>query len=270
MAAQSTSPQGLSVEEAEVRLASHGRNKLKAAPPISSLKLLLDKFRSPLILVLSASAILLFIVAAVGDDNSQNIDAALITLIVLLNGALGFVQNYRSHQGIETLKWLTAPAANFVRGGRMETALAAVLVPGDIVLLEEGDRVPADGRLIQAYDLSMDESTLTGESMPVLKNSGALPERDCPDGAVGHGLCGYRRLAGEGELRGHGDGHGHRGGQDRRGDPDGRSTADPVPARRGRTGEAYNRHHRHPDCADRRAAAPCRGLPLCWRPLLRP
>jgi Ca2+-transporting ATPase len=123
-----------------------------------------------------ASAVLLFVVAAVSNDPEQNIDAALILLIVVVNGTLGFVQNYRANRGIEALKRMTAPTSTFLRDGHAVTAQAANLTPGDVVLLEEGDRVPADGRIVEAYDLRLDESALTGESMMVSKAPERLPE----------------------------------------------------------------------------------------------
>ncbi|MBI3988303.1 MAG: cation-transporting P-type ATPase [candidate division NC10 bacterium] len=176
LAALETGTRGLSGEEATARLKQYGPNRLKASPPTSPFKLFLDEFRSPLILVLIASAILLFLVAAIGNNPDQNVDAGLILAIVLFNGILGFIQNYRAHRGIEALKRLTAPMATFLRDGRRVTAETSLLVPGDVVLLEEGDRVPADGRLIEAYDLRLDESALTGESLPVAKTPRPLPE----------------------------------------------------------------------------------------------
>ncbi|HLF04180.1 MAG TPA: HAD-IC family P-type ATPase, partial [Dehalococcoidia bacterium] len=170
-----TSPQGLSSDEAARRLRQFGPNRLKAAPPASTLLLLLEEFRSPLVLVLIAAALLLFLVAALGNQPEQNVDAALILAIVLVNGGLGFVQNYRAQRGIEALQRLSAPVAAFLRDGRLRSDAASLLVPGDVALLEEGDRVPADGRLTETYDLRLDESALTGESLPVSKGSGPVP-----------------------------------------------------------------------------------------------
>lgn len=170
-----SSAQGLSSQEADQRLRLTGPNQLQSAPPASALLLFLAEFRSPLILVLLASAVLLFAVAFVGHDPEQNIDAALILTIVLINGILGFVQNFRAQRGIEALQRLSAPTASFLRDGVVRSGPASMLVPGDVALLEEGDRVPADGRLIEAYDLRLDESPLTGESLPVAKDIAPLP-----------------------------------------------------------------------------------------------
>ena len=165
---------GLTTVEVARRLERYGPNRLVETPPVGSLTLLIREFRSFLVLILLAAAILLFIVGAVDDDSGRFVDAILIFLIVLFNGALGFVQNYRAQRGIEALRKLSAPSAVYLRGGVVLTGDTAGLVPGDIVLIEEGDRVPADGRLVEAFDLRIDESGLTGESLPVAKQPGLL------------------------------------------------------------------------------------------------
>ena len=181
----SASAEGLSSGEAAARLAQYGPNQLIGAPPVSALKLVIDEFRSPLVLVLVAAAALLAGVTLVSDDSGHLIDAFLIGLIVVLNAALGFTQNYRASRGIEALERLSAPTATVLRDGTPEQLDAKELVPGDVVLLEEGSRAPADGRLIGSVELSVDESALTGESLPVRKRTDAvavdavLAERQC-------------------------------------------------------------------------------------------
>ncbi len=103
-------------------------------------------------------------------------DATLILAIVLINGLLGFIQNLRAHRGIEALKQLAAPISCLLRDGHRTTTDASLLAPGDVVLLEEGVRIPADGRIFEAYDLHLDESALTGESLPVAKSPHVLPD----------------------------------------------------------------------------------------------
>ncbi len=176
LSALNTRPEGLTSQEARARLALYGPNRLRVAPPVSPLKLLLDEFRSPLILILVGAAAVLYVVAATTGNGEQNIDATLIILIVVLNATLGFVQNYRANRGIEALKRLAAPRTTFLRDGRLVADEATALVPGDVVALEEGDRVPADGRLLEAHDLQVDESPLTGESMPVPKGHAPVAE----------------------------------------------------------------------------------------------
>ena len=175
LAGLASTASGLSSGEAAARLAAYGPNQLTSAPPVSVLKLLSDEFRSPLVLVLVAAVVVLVGVAAVADDADHLIDAGLIALIVVLNACLGFTQNYRASRGIESLKLLAAPSATVLRDGVVEQIEARELVPGDVVVLEEGARVPADGRLIGSVNLSVDESALTGESVPVHKHPRPVP-----------------------------------------------------------------------------------------------
>lgn len=169
-----TALKGLSSAEAASRLERFGPNRLVEMPPVSSFTILLREFRSFLVLILLAAAALLFVVGAVDDDSGHFIDATLILMIVVFNGALGFVQNYRAQRGIESLRKLSTPTATFLRDEQVVTRETSALVPGDVVLLEEGDRIAADGRLIEAFDLRVDESGLTGESLPVSKIPGLL------------------------------------------------------------------------------------------------
>ena len=175
MAGLGSSPSGLSEEEAADRLAKHGPNQLVSAPPVSPFKLLFDEFRSPLVIVLLAAALVLVAVSVLGDDSDQLVDAVLIGLIVVLNGGLGFTQNYRANRGIESLNKLAALSAAVLRDGVREEVDAKLVVPGDVVLLEEGDRVPADGRLLESVHFRVDESALTGESLPVAKTTTPSP-----------------------------------------------------------------------------------------------
>ena len=173
----SSSDSGLTSASAASRLETYGPNQLIGAPPVSAFKLLLDEFRSPLVLVLIAAAAVLLAVSQIADESDQLIDAVLIGLIVLLNAGLGFSQNYRASRGIESLNRLAAPSATVLRDGAPEQVNAKTLVPGDVVLLEEGSRVPADGRLLESIELSVDESALTGESIAVLKQTNPVQEQ---------------------------------------------------------------------------------------------
>src|SRR5690606_14384120 len=112
----------------------------------------------------------------------EYLDAAAIIAIVFLNAILGFVQEVRAERSLAALKELSAPTARVLRGGVWERIPAADLVPGDIVALESGDRIPADVRLIRAESLYVEESALTGESVPVSKSAERLPGRTCPWG----------------------------------------------------------------------------------------
>ncbi|MDD4498358.1 MAG: HAD-IC family P-type ATPase, partial [Methanosarcinaceae archaeon] len=163
-----TSDAGLSSEEAEKRLLEYGKNELEEGEKISSLKLFLSQFKSLLILILIAAAL---VSAGLGEI----VDAVVIMFTVFLAGMLGFVQEYRAEKAIDLLKSLTAPEALVIREGTEIEIPSSELVPGDIILLEVGNRVPADGRLVEAVNLRADESALTGESVPVRKDSVVLP-----------------------------------------------------------------------------------------------
>jgi Ca2+-transporting ATPase len=157
---------GLKGAEVGARLERHGENRLTEKPPRSQWLLLADQFKSLLILVLIGAAVL---AGFVGDLK----DAAVILVVVVLNALLGFWQEHRAEATLAALKRMLSPTARVRREGGVQEVAAASLVPGDIVLLESGDRVPADGRLLVARNAEVDESALTGESHPVGKNAQA-------------------------------------------------------------------------------------------------
>lgn len=163
-----TSGAGLSSEEAEKRLEKYGENQLKEKEKVSVLRLFLSQFKSILIFILIIASI---ISALLGEA----IDAVVIIFTVFLAGTLSFVQEYRAEKAIELLKSLTAPEALVIRNGAEKKIPSQKLVPGDIILLQTGDRTPADARIIKEFNLKIDESSLTGESVPVQKSIETLP-----------------------------------------------------------------------------------------------
>jgi Ca2+-transporting ATPase len=165
--------EGLTEDEAARRLSVHGRNELPEAPPASPWRILGSQFTSLIIWVLIGAAL-------VSGLLGEWVDAGAILAIVLLNGLLGFVQEYRAEQSLAALKTLTVTYARVVRDGTRRTLSSTELVPGDIIDVEAGDHVPADARLIQAAALRTQEAALTGESTPVEKISTVLPESDLP------------------------------------------------------------------------------------------
>jgi magnesium-transporting ATPase (P-type) len=165
---------GLTAEEAAARLARAGRNTLTAAPPRSALARLGAQFANVLILVLIAAAA---IAALVGDLK----DAAVILLVVVANTLIGFIQEGKAERALAAISGMLAPSATVLRDGRRRTVPAEEVVPGDIVVLEPGDRVAADLRLIEARALSIEEAALTGESVPATKHVEAVAE-DAPLG----------------------------------------------------------------------------------------
>ncbi len=173
---------GLSREEAELRLGKFGYNELKRRKGVSLFQIFLAQFKNIfVIMLLVAIAISLIIgwyeVQAKAEAHTvieTYVDAIAIGAIVVLNAVIGFVQEYRSEKAMEAMEKLTAPKARVLRGGRDVVIPAREVVPGDILILETGDRAAADGRLVEAVDLSINEAILTGESTPVGKNTSAL------------------------------------------------------------------------------------------------
>ncbi|OAT81431.1 calcium-translocating P-type ATPase, SERCA-type [Desulfotomaculum copahuensis] len=159
---------GLTDREAKERAARFGPNQLARAPRVPLWRLFLDQFSDFMVLVLLAATV-------ISGFLGEYADAVTIMIIVLVNAVLGCVQEFRAERSMEALKELTAPEARVIRN-RMEGRIpAAELVPGDIVLLETGDRVPADLRLVQTVNLEVEESALTGESAPVKKHTAVIP-----------------------------------------------------------------------------------------------
>jgi Ca2+-transporting ATPase len=171
-----TSPgSGLSKQEAAKRLAEHGPNELAAARAVAPWRLLLQQFRNVLILILLAAVGLSVVLG-------HATEAIVIAAIVLLAAVLGFVQEYRAERAIEALSRMAAPTATVVRDGKEIDIPARELVPGDVMLLRAGDHVSADGRLAEAVNLQVEESSLTGESLPVEKQIEALADGKLPVG----------------------------------------------------------------------------------------
>jgi Ca2+-transporting ATPase len=168
-------PEGLSQAEAEKRLQQYGPNELQEKKKIPAWMLFLNQFKDFMILVLLAAAVLS---GVMGDLT----DTIIILVIVLLNAILGFVQEYRAEKAMEALKKMTITQTQVLRDGLSSIISSTELVPGDVVIMEAGNVVPADMRLVETYSLRIDESSLTGESNPVDKNSIDLTEKDIPLG----------------------------------------------------------------------------------------
>ena len=154
---------GLTRDEASHRLDRYGQNRLPEPPRRSALRRLFSQFHNVLIYVLLGAAL---ITAALGHW----IDAGVILAVVIVNAAIGFIQEGRAEQAMDAIRKMLAPRTSVLRDGKRITIDSASVVPGDIVLLEAGERVPADLRLIEATGLSVEEAVLTGESVPVEKS----------------------------------------------------------------------------------------------------
>jgi Ca2+-transporting ATPase len=170
MRALKASEKGLSEEEAQRRLQEFGPNELVERKGITPFQIFLGQFKDVFV-------IMLLIAIAISVLIGEIIDASTIGAIVVLNSVVGFVQEYRSEKAMEAMKKLTAPRARVLRDRKEMLTPAREVVPGDIVLLEAGDRIPADSRLLEVVDLKTDEAVLTGESTPVGKTTEVLDEK---------------------------------------------------------------------------------------------
>ncbi len=171
-----TKPQaGLSQVQAKERLARLGPNLLIGKPPVGPVRIFLRQFQDFMVLVLLATVL---VSIALGEY----LDATAIFAIVFLNALLGFSQEYKAEKSLDMLGKLSAPHAKVLRDGHKTIVDAADLVPGDIIFLEPGDRVPADALILESQLLSVDESNLTGESMTVTKNEDFRGKPDTPIG----------------------------------------------------------------------------------------
>ncbi|NLS76973.1 MAG: HAD-IC family P-type ATPase, partial [Chloroflexi bacterium] len=162
------SPEGLASTEAARRLERDGPNELQERGLRSPLTVLAGQFTEIMVIVLLVAAVVSF---AIGETT----DAIMIMIIVILNAALGFSQEYRAERAMAALRQLAVPTVRVRRDGQVKEVSAASLVPGDVILLEAGNRVPADARVLESVNLRAEEAALTGESVPVDKVGQALP-----------------------------------------------------------------------------------------------
>jgi len=162
---------GLSDEQTEQRLSTFGKNELVERGQKSPFLILFDQFKEPMTLVLLAAVIISVIVGKAEESIA-------IAAIIVLNAILGFTQEYRAEKAMAALKRLAAPMVKVLRNGHVQEVASPLLVPGDIITLEAGDSVPADCRLIKAATLRAQESSLTGESIPVDKFSRSIKQKD--------------------------------------------------------------------------------------------
>lgn len=168
------SPDGLSAEEAASRLEKNGRNKLAEGKKTSMFKRFLLQLVNPMIIVLLAAAavnLATVIIDRVRGGNESFAEFIIIVAVVLLNAILGVVQEGRAEHAIEALKEMTASTCKVIRGGQLLAVKSEEIVVGDIVILEAGDSVPADCRILECASLKAEESALTGESVPANKEA---------------------------------------------------------------------------------------------------
>lgn len=164
-----TRPKGLTAQEVEERLTQLGPNSLPEEAGLSRLKILLHQFKSPLIYILIVAAI---VTALLGEF----IDTGVIVAVVILNAIVGYFQEYKAETSVRALKSMVVARARVIREGKEGEIATEDLVPGDIVLLASGAKVPADLRLVEVTELRAEEAALTGESVPVEKTAGPIAE----------------------------------------------------------------------------------------------
>jgi len=167
----STTDRGLTQSEARERLARFGPNKLAEVEKISLLKLLLNQFKSPLIYILLIAGVVTFAL-------EEYKDTGVIAAVLFLNALIGFIQEFKAEKQVQALKKMVVARARVLRDGNEVEVNGEEVVPGDIVLLASGGRVPADIRLFKTIEFKADESMLTGESIPAEKRpAGPSPKR---------------------------------------------------------------------------------------------
>ncbi len=184
---------GLSSAEAARRLLKYGENALEGKKNVSAAKMLASQFKDALTLILIVST-------AISVLMGEYVEAATILAIVLMNALLGFFQEYRTERTLEALQALSAPTAKALRDGKPREIPAAQVVPGDVILLSAGCRVPADGRLLEAFAFSADESLLTGESVPIGKETPAVETGEAPPDESGFVYMGTTVASGHGKA----------------------------------------------------------------------
>lgn len=167
---------GLAARESADRLTRHGRNELPSAPPVPAWRRLLTQFRDVLTILLLVATAVSFVAWWIEREAPLPYEALTIFAIVLLNGVLGFVQEGRAEQALAALEAMSAPSARVLRDGQQQMVPTAELVPGDLLLVEEGDTIAADARVVEAIALRVAESALTGESTSVEKDADRIDE----------------------------------------------------------------------------------------------
>jgi P-type Ca2+ transporter type 2C len=167
---------GLTIQEARARLERYGPNELAAEPPVPAWRRFLAQFQDTLVILLLIATAISVGLWVYERDSALPYEGLVILAIVLLNGVLGYVQEARAERALGALRAMSAARAGVVRDGERQRIPAAELVPGDLLLIEEGDTIPADARLLLSTALQTSEASLTGESLPVSKDVAPIDE----------------------------------------------------------------------------------------------
>ncbi len=169
---------GLTEAEARVRLGRYGPNELEAEPPVPAWRRFLAQFQDTLVALLLVATAISIGLWVYERDTPLPYEGLVILAIVLVNGVLGFVQEARAERALAALRAMTVTQASVVRDGERRRIPASELVPGDLIAIEEGDAIPADGRLVEVASLQTAEAALTGESLPVSKETRQIDGED--------------------------------------------------------------------------------------------
>lgn len=175
------SKNGLTEEEVKKRQNKYGKNRLKDKPKENIFVKFIKQFNDFMIIILIIASIVSAVISTIQGQNDY-IDSIIIIGIVILNALMGVIQEAKAEKSIEALKKMTPPHAKVVRNGHTKEVLAEDLVPGDIIILEAGNYVPADSRLIECFNLKIEESSLTGETEGMEKNENIIVNKDAPLG----------------------------------------------------------------------------------------
>ena len=175
-----TSDAGLSDEEVKRRIDEHGPNKLESKKQKSLFSMFFEQFKSSMVVILFIAAIISGVIGVM--HNEGLVESFVILAILIINAIIGTVQEMKAQSSLEALNRMSSPQTKVLRGGQVAEVVSTEIVPGDIVLLDTGDIIPADLRLIEAVNLKIQESALTGESVPVEKTDALLEEKEVPLG----------------------------------------------------------------------------------------
>lgn len=173
---------GLTAAEAKQRLEQHGPNQLEGKKTKSLAARFLEQLKDPMIIVLLVAAAINFVIAFNGHDGKEFFEPLLILAIVIANAIMGVSQESKAEKALEALQEMSAPSARVIRDGVETIVESNAVVPGDIILIEAGDFIPADGRLLDSASLKCEESALTGESVPSDKEYDEIVAEDAPLG----------------------------------------------------------------------------------------
>lgn len=179
---QTNVEQGLTSEQVLEKRQTYGENKLNEKKKKSNVRRFLEQFQDVMIIILLIAAVVSFVIACIEQNPNEFFEPVLILLIVILNAIMGVAQESKAEKALDALKNMSAPHARVLRDGKEQVVNASSLVPGDIILLEAGDFVPADARLLKSVSLKSEESALTGESVPSEKDAKAEIKENAPIG----------------------------------------------------------------------------------------